>query len=190
MTYYMYFIQTLIIWCTVSEIFAEIDHKGPNWTLKITFRVIPYLSYYRTGLVSQQRSYMMQNIWAALRYYWIISIIMGKWAKPDLSDLENDLLNNSMKSISWQLINIIPKKLCTKNKEKLSNRFWENWAKSSKTAKFDLFLTFRTLKKKILAVHQHPPWEASWQNREKVIEQFLRKLPPNGKWAKFDLSDL
>ena len=63
MTYYMYFIQTLIIGCTVSEILAEIDHKGPNWTfqtLKITFRVIQYLSYYRTGLVSQERSYMMQ----------------------------------------------------------------------------------------------------------------------------------
>ena len=63
MTYYMYFIQTLIIRCTVSEILAEIDHKGPNWTfwtLKMTFRVIPYLSYYTTGLVSQQRSYMMQ----------------------------------------------------------------------------------------------------------------------------------
>ena len=24
---------------------------------------------------------------------------MGKWAKPDLSDLDNDLLNNSMKSV-------------------------------------------------------------------------------------------
>ena len=35
---------------------------------------------------------------------------MGKWAKSDLSYLE-------------QLINIIPKKLCTENKEKLSNRF-------------------------------------------------------------------
>ena len=53
----------------------------------------------------------------------IISIIMGKWAKPDLLDLENDLLNNSMKSISSQLINIIPKKLYTRNKEKLSECF-------------------------------------------------------------------
>ena len=83
----MYFIQTVIIRCIDSEIFAEIDHKGPNWTfltLKMTFRVIPYLSYFRAGLVSQQsqRSYMMQYIWAALRYYWIISIIGGKWAKP------------------------------------------------------------------------------------------------------------
>ena len=48
---------------------------------------------------------------------------MGKWAKPDLSDLENDLLNNSMKSISSQLINIFPKKLYTRNKEKLSECF-------------------------------------------------------------------
>ena len=60
------------------------------------YKVIPYLSYFRTGLVSLQRSYMMQYIWAALRYYWIISILMGKWAKPDLSDLENDIFNNWM----------------------------------------------------------------------------------------------
>ena len=145
MTYYMYFIQTFIIRCIVSEILAEIDHKGPNWTfltLIMTFRVIPYLSYFRAGLVLQQKSYMMQYIWAALRYYWIISIIMGKWAKSDLSDLENDLLNNSMKTISWQLINIIPKKLYTRNKEKLSDRFWVNLQKVAKTAKFDLFKPF------------------------------------------------
>ena len=118
----------------------------------MTFKLIPYLSYFRTGLVSQQRSYMMQYIWAALCYFWIISIIMGKWAKPDLSDLENDLLNKSMKFISWQLINIIPKKLCTKNKEKLSTRFWEHWQKVAKTAKFDIFgpfgpwkMTFRVI---------------------------------------------
>ena len=63
MTYYMYFIQTYIIRCTVSEILAEIDHKGANWTfltMKMTFTVISYLSYFRAGLVSQQRSYMMQ----------------------------------------------------------------------------------------------------------------------------------
>ena len=28
------------------------------------------------------------------------NIDMGKWVKPDLSDLENDLLNNSIKPIS------------------------------------------------------------------------------------------
>ena len=32
MTSYMCFIQTLVITCTVSEIFAQIDHKSPNWT--------------------------------------------------------------------------------------------------------------------------------------------------------------
>ena len=155
MPYYMCFIQTFIIQCTVSVILAEIDHKGPNWTFltfKMTFKLNPCLSYYRTGLVSQQRSYMMQYIWAALRYYWIISIIMGKWAKPDLSDLENDLLNNSMKSISCQLINIIPKKLCAKNKEKFSNCFWENWQKVAKQPNLTFFnlsnlekMTFRVI---------------------------------------------
>ena len=71
---------------------------------------------------------------------------MGKWAKHDLSDLENDLSNNSMKSISWQLMNIIPKKLYARYKEKLSDRFWVNWQKVSKTAKFDLLQNFWTLK--------------------------------------------
>ena len=57
MTYYMHFIQTLIIRCTVSGILAEIDHKDPNWiflALKMTFRASPYLSYFSTGLVSPQ----------------------------------------------------------------------------------------------------------------------------------------
>ena len=47
MIYYVYFIQTLIIRCIVSAILAEIDQKGPLWT----FRVIPCLSKFRTGLV-------------------------------------------------------------------------------------------------------------------------------------------
>ena len=51
---------------------------------------------------------------------------MGKWAKPDLSDLENDLLNNSIKPISWQLINMIPKKLYANDDNKLLDGFWEN----------------------------------------------------------------
>ena len=41
--YLLYFIQTLIIRCTVSEILAEIDYKGPNWTfltLKMTYKGI------------------------------------------------------------------------------------------------------------------------------------------------------
>ena len=35
--------------CTVSEILAQIDHKGPNWTFltfEMTFGVIPCISYY------------------------------------------------------------------------------------------------------------------------------------------------
>ena len=74
----------------LSEILAQIEHKCPNWTiltLKMTFRVISHLSYFGTGWVSHQSIYMLQYIWA-------MSIIMGKWAKPDLYDLTN----NSIKS--------------------------------------------------------------------------------------------
>ena len=72
MTLYMSFIETLIASCTVSEILAQIDHKGLNWTfltLQITFRVTPHLSYISTGLGAHKISYMMQSIWAALHYY-------------------------------------------------------------------------------------------------------------------------
>ena len=123
---------------------------------------------------------------------------MGKWAEPDLSDLENDLLNNSMKTISWQLINIIPKKLYSRNKEKLSDHFWENWQKVAKQPNLTFFepfgpwkITFRVIQSNpSFGSSLYPPWEASCINREKVIKQFLRKLPPSKKRAKFDLSDL
>ena len=58
MTLYMCFIQTFITSRTVSEILAKIDHKGPNrtfLTLKMTFREIQHLSYFRIGLVSHQK---------------------------------------------------------------------------------------------------------------------------------------
>ena len=135
----------------------------------------------------------MQYNWAALRYgyYWIISIIRGKWYKPDISDLENDLLNNSIKSISWQLINFIPKKLCAKHKEKLYDCFWVNCQKVTKYLNLTFFWTLEWFNKiRLSAVLQYPHWEALCQNRENVIKQFLRKLPPSHNWAKFDLSDL
>ena len=55
---------------------------------------------------------------------------MEKWAKPDLSYLDNDLSKNSIKSITGQLI--IPKKLYATNKETLSDRFWKNCQKVEK----------------------------------------------------------
>ena len=48
---------------------------------------------------------------------------MWKWAKPDLYDVDNNFSNNSIKSISWQLINIFPKKLyAKKNVIKISQK--------------------------------------------------------------------
>ena len=115
MIYYMHFIQHLIIRCTVSEILAEIDHKGPNWTFR-TLKMIPYLSYFRTRFLSQQRSYMMYT-----------------FRQPFVT-------------ISWQLINIIRKILYTRNNEKLSDHFWENWQKVAKQQNYTVFGPFGALK--------------------------------------------
>ena len=67
---------------------------------------------------------------------------MGKWATPDLSYLENDLSNTSIKSIYLQLINIIPKKLYTKNIEKVIWPFLRKLAKVSKQPNFTFFGPF------------------------------------------------
>ena len=102
---------------------------------------------------------------------------MGKWAKPDLSDLENDLLNNAI-----QVIRQILRKL----------------AKSSKTAIFDVFRPFGPWKMTFRAIQSNPSFDSSlvsslgsfMHNRKKVIKQFLRKLSASKKEAKLDLSDL
>ena len=79
----------LAIACTVSYILAQI---GPNWTLltvKITFRVIPHLSYLgEDWFHTKEDSLLLNNI---DKY--------GKMGKPDLSDRENDILTDSMESI-------------------------------------------------------------------------------------------
>ena len=69
---------------------------------------------------------------------------MGKWAKPGLSYLENDLSNNSIKSISWQLINIIiPKKVYA---------FFKCWM-TFRTIQPKCWMTFRTIQPNIFTVH-------------------------------------
>ena len=84
---------------------------GPFWLCKLP------LEWFHTF-------HILGQDWAAFYYYCVISIIVGKWTKADLSGIENDLLNNSIKSISsGQLINIIPKKLYANNKEKWPDCF-------------------------------------------------------------------
>ena len=183
MTWYKCFIETLVIACAVYEILAQIDQIGPFWPWKL------HLEWFHTFhiLWSDRISLLLNNI-----------NNHGKMGQTWLSDLEIDLLNNSIKSISWQLINIISKKLYAKDKEKLSDHFWKNCQTVEKYqnlifsdlldhAKIPLEL-FNKIH--LLAIHQHPTWEASCQNREAVMKQFLRKLPPREKLDKFDLSYL
>ena len=156
MTYYMYFIQTFIIRCTVSEILAKIDHK-PFWPWKW-----PLEWFHTFHILGQDWFHNKEATWCnKFGQDWIISIIMGKWAKSDLSDLENDLLNNSMKSISWQLINIIPKKLYARNKEKLSECFWENWQNVSKQPNLTLFGPFGPFKMTFRVIQSNPSFDST-----------------------------
>ena len=115
--------------------FWDISPIRPNWTfltLKMTFRVLPHLSYFRIGLVSQKihdaihlgsTSLLQNNInnygkMGQIWHFW-------PWKWP---------FDNSIKCFSWQLINIITIKLHIKNNKKL-----RKLVKSSKTGKFDLF---------------------------------------------------
>ena len=51
-------------------------------------------------------------------------------------------------------------------------------------------MTFRAIQSNPSFDSSLVPSEAPCINREKVIKQYLRKLPPSKKGAKFDLSDL
>ena len=120
---------------------------------------------------------------------------MGKWAKPDLYDLENDLSNNSIKSISWQLINIIREKLYTNNNKSYCTVLGEKVTKFPNLTFVLPFghwqITFRAIQS---TAHFGSPFVPSlgsfMPNRENVIRQFLRKLHPSEQLAKFDLSYL
>ena len=48
----------IFLWLYMRFILAQIDHKGPNWTfltLKMTFRVIPHLSYLQIWLYREDK---------------------------------------------------------------------------------------------------------------------------------------
>ena len=95
-----------------------------SWNKSLRHQIGPFwLCSDSTPLEWFHTFHFLGQDWAGFYYYCIISIIVGKWTQADLSGLENDLLNNSIKSISWQLINIIPNTLYAKNKEKLPDCF-------------------------------------------------------------------
>ena len=52
---------------------------------------------------------------------------MWKWAKPDLSDLGNDLLSDSIKSFSSQFVITIMGKPHAKTEEKVTEQILNNW---------------------------------------------------------------
>ena len=60
---YVFFIQTLVIACTVFNILAQTHHKCTNGTskiLKVTFKVTQHHDLFlKTALVSPKRKYMI-----------------------------------------------------------------------------------------------------------------------------------
>ena len=103
---------------------------GPFWLIKL-----PLEWFHTLHIVGQD--------WAALYYYCIILIIVGKLTKPDLSDLENDLLNKYINPSldSWS---ISSQRSCMQTKS--YQTVLSKLPKSIKITTFDLFRTFRTLK--------------------------------------------
>ena len=119
------FHRTMAIEFTMSEILAQIDYKGPNWTiltLKMTFRVIPHLSYFRTEFVSHQSSHTMQ-------YLDSTSLLLNNI--DNYGKMVQNRTFTTMKMTFWII---------------QSNPSLDSWPKNSKTAKFDPSLTIRTLK--------------------------------------------
>ena len=76
-------------------------------------------------------------------------IIMGKWAKPGLSDIENELSNYSIKIHLLTVDQYHPQEAVYKTFQNVIRPFLRKLGKSSKTAKFYLFWSFLTLKNDI-----------------------------------------
>ena len=180
----MCFIQTLILRCTVSEIFAKIDHKGPNWTfltLHMTFKVIPHLSYFRTVLVSQQRGYLMQYIWAALCYLGIKSLIMGNGTNLTFLTLKVTfwIIQSNSSLDSWSISS--PRSCIPKIKNKFSDQFWENCQKVTKYPIWP-FLTIWTLNNDLYCDSIKSIF---WQSIITILGTLLdktEKMLPNNFW--------
>ena len=105
---------------------------------------------------------------------------MGKWAKSGLSDLEMtfQIIKSNSSIESWS---ISSPRSCKHTIVKVIRLFSGKLPKCFTKPNVDLFQTFQTLKKwqlerlnqiHALTVHQYPPWEASCQIRETVINFF------------------
>ena len=138
MTLDMCFIETLGISCTVSEILSQIDHKGPNLTFKMTFKLIPHLSYFMIGLISHQEE---------LCYYWIISIIWENGLNLTFPTFKMTfwIIQSNPSLDSWSISS--PRNCIQKVK------------KSYQT--LDLVRTFRTMKNDFRAIQSNPSVDSS-----------------------------
>ena len=56
----MYFIQTLVTACTVSEILAQIDNKGLNWTF-LTLKITP-LKFENSTRITSEKPYEAKHL--------------------------------------------------------------------------------------------------------------------------------
>ena len=127
--YFMCFIQTLVITCTVSEILTQIDRKGQNMTFqpwKMTFRAIPYFG---TALRLPQRSFFMQKKWAALRYHRLLYDNMAENEKGKIRPFRPwkvTIRAIQYKNKILQGINISTGKFHAKLQGNSSRRFGEN----------------------------------------------------------------
>ena len=113
--------QTLLMASTISDILTQIDHKSTNWTfliLKVTYKVIQHHSSFEDSIkITPMKLYDAIKLGSTLLL--LNNIKIWNWSKADLSDL--DRLSNSIKCISWQLINIILNKPYAKEGNKLNS---------------------------------------------------------------------
>ena len=100
MTYYMYFIQTFIIRCTVSEILAKIDHKSG----KIRFNVKRPKAYqrlmwqYQLADFDRYRTKLSEVDWDACYISEDIDDVTQCWTDTLIS-VANDCIPNKMVTV-------------------------------------------------------------------------------------------
>ena len=158
----------------------------------MAFRVIPYLSYFRTWLVSHQAKHLHDAINLGSISFLLNNIDKcGKLAKSGPFDLESDLfiIQSNLYLASWSISSI--KRPYTRNEVRYRTIFWEKLLESVKQIPtFDPFLTFRTLKMTFIAIQSNPsfgsssvPSLASCLNRENLFNRFWENCHQVTMWA-------
>ena len=110
-----------------------------------------------------------------------------KWAKPDLSNLENDIYSNSIKSVSSQFISTTLGKFHAQ-REKVTEQILIKWSILGKIEDLDLSYIEKWHLEQFNQIQYWSVVPSFWKEHAKIEKKLLTSFWEMLKMQKFDLS--